>query len=86
VSVLNQCSLLTEFSYPTASTTSSPVDERHLRAILAEYSDYYNRDRPHRSLQLETPRPQLRPRAGPSQSVRTRPVLNGLHHVYQRAA
>jgi transposase InsO family protein len=63
-----------------------PVDERHLHTILAEYSDYYNRDRPHRALHLETPRPQLRPRAGPSQSVQARPVLNGLHHVYERAA
>ncbi len=63
-----------------------PVDERHLRSILAEYRDYYNRDRPHRALQLETPRPQLRPRAGPIPSVRARPVLNGLHHAYERAA
>ena len=63
-----------------------PVDERHLCSILTEYSDYYNRDPPHRSLQLETPRPQLRPRAGPILPVRARPVLNGLHHVYERAA
>lgn len=34
-----------------------PVDERHLRTILAEYVDYYNRDRPHRTLPMETPRP-----------------------------
>jgi putative transposase len=62
------------------------VDERHLRAVLAEYVAYYNRDRPHRALQLETPRPQLCPRAGPIQVVRARPVLRGLHHVYERAA
>jgi putative transposase len=63
-----------------------PVDERHLCSILAEYCDYYNRDRPHRSLHLETPRPQVRPRAGPIQSVHAHSVLNGLHHVYERAA
>jgi transposase InsO family protein len=63
-----------------------PVDERHLHTVLAEYVDYYNCDRPHRTLQLETPRPQLRPRAGPIQVVRARPVLNGLHHVYERVA
>jgi transposase InsO family protein len=65
---------------------SIPVDERHLRTVLAEYVDSYNGDRPHRTLQLEPPRPQLRPRAGPIRSVRARPVLNGLHHVYERAA
>jgi transposase InsO family protein len=33
------------------------IDERHLRAVLAEFADYYNRDRPHRSLWLTTPLP-----------------------------
>jgi transposase InsO family protein len=63
-----------------------PVDERHLRAILAEYVEYYNCDRPHRTLRMETPLPQGRPSAEPIQSVRVRPVLGGLHHVYERAA
>jgi putative transposase len=63
-----------------------PVDERHLRSILAEYRDYHNGDRPHRALRLEPPRPQLRPRARPGLSVRARPVLNGLHDVYERAS
>ena len=63
-----------------------PVDERHLRTILAEYTAYYNRDRPHRTLRLQTPRPQARPRAEPIQTIRARSVLGGLHHVYERAA
>ncbi len=66
-----------------------PVDERHLRAILAEYAKSYHRDRPHRALRLQTPRPQARPRAGPTpalQAIRARPVLGGLHHVYEPAA
>ena len=47
---------------------------------------YYNRDRPHRTLQLETPLQQAPPRAAPIRAVRARPVLGGLHHVYEPAA
>jgi putative transposase len=63
-----------------------PLDERHLQTILAEYVGYFNRDRPHRTLRMETPRPQVRPRAGPIRAVRARPVLHGPHHVYECAA
>jgi transposase InsO family protein len=63
-----------------------PVGDRHLRAILAEYVDFYNRDRPHRALGLDTPQPQHRARAGLTRSVRSRPVLGGLHHAYERVA
>ena len=31
-----------------------PLDEQHLRTILAAYADYYNRDRPHRTLHLQS--------------------------------
>ena len=31
--------------------------ERHLRSVLAQYSLHYNRQRPHRALQLRPPRP-----------------------------
>ncbi len=60
-----------------------PLSERHVRAVLAENASYYNQDRPHRSLELETPAPSHRPVAG---KVVARPVLGGLHHVYERAA
>jgi transposase InsO family protein len=63
-----------------------PLDERHLHSILAEYVGYYNHDRPHRTLRLEPPRPQARPRAGPLPAIRARPVLGGLHHAYEPAA
>ena len=59
------------------------LNERHLRAVLAEFAAYYNGDRPHRTLGLETPLPAVRPTTGP---IRARPVLGGLHHVYERAA
>ena len=59
------------------------LDEQHLRSVLAEFVRYYNRDRPHRTLGLQTPEPRTRLATGP---IRSRPVLNGLHHVYERAA
>ena len=61
------------------------LNEAHLHAVLAEYVRYYNGERPHRSLELAPPRPAARSSAsvGP---VRARPVLGGLHHVYERAA
>jgi transposase InsO family protein len=59
------------------------LNERHLRSVLREFVGFYNADRPHRSLGPDTPRPARRPGAG---AVRVRPVLGGLHHVYERAA
>jgi transposase InsO family protein len=59
------------------------VNERHLRAILSDFAEYYNRDRPHRTLRLDTPLPMDRPPVG---SIRSRSVLGGLHKVYERAA
>ena len=63
-----------------------PLDEAHLRALLAEYVGYYNCDRPHRALRLAAPQPRDRASVGSSQSVRSRPVLGGLHHAHERAA
>lgn len=59
------------------------LSERHLRSVLAEFVAYYNQDRPHRALDLETPVPSSRSLSG---EIRCRPVLGGLHHVYERAA
>jgi hypothetical protein len=59
------------------------LNERHLRAILSEFVAFYNADRLHRSLDLESPRPRPRSRDGP---IRVRAVLGGLHHAYERAA
>jgi hypothetical protein len=58
------------------------LDKQHLRSVLAEFVVYYNVERPHRTLRLETPVPVLRSVEG---AVRSRPVLGGLHHMYQRA-
>jgi transposase InsO family protein len=59
------------------------LDEQHLMSVLADFVRYYNEDRPHRRLGLHTPEPRPRPTAGP---IRSRSVLNGLHHVYERVA
>jgi hypothetical protein len=54
--------------------------------VLGEFAPYYNAERPHRSLQLETPVPTRRSVAPASRRIRSRPVLGGLHHVYERVA
>jgi transposase InsO family protein len=59
------------------------LNERHLGAVLREYVAHYNAQRPHRSLALGPPQPAAQPGTGP---VHSRPILGGLHHVYERAA
>ncbi len=60
------------------------LNERHLRSVLQEYVAHYDRGRPHRTLDLETPSgPPAR--AGPPREGRVvaHPVLGGLHHEYE---
>ena len=59
------------------------LNEAHFRAVLREYVAYYNTARPHRSLGLTPPLPGEGRPTGP---IRARPILGGLHHVYERAA
>jgi transposase InsO family protein len=59
------------------------LDEQHLRSVLTQFVRYYNNDRPHRTRGLQTPELKERPTTG---IVQSRPVLNGLHHIYERAA
>ncbi len=59
------------------------INERHLIAVLTEYVRYYNHERPHRALDLETPTPRAQASTG---AVVSRPILGGLHHAYARAA
>ncbi len=58
-------------------------NENHLQAILGEFVAYYNGDRPHRSLLLQTP--ELKQRAM-GRTLGCRPILGGLHHSYAWAA
>ena len=59
------------------------VNEAHLRAVLTEFVRFYDQERPHRTLRLETPVPVVRSTGG---AIRASPVLGGLHHVYERAS
>jgi hypothetical protein len=59
------------------------LNQHHLRSVLREYVAYYNADRPRRSQGLKPPQPAAQPGTG---QVHPRPILGGLHHVYERAA
>lgn len=59
--------------------------ERHLRTVLDEYADHYNRHRPHRSLGLRAPTDHdsnVIPL--PTGRIERRVVLSGLINEYQR--
>ena len=55
--------------------------EAHLRRILSAYARYYNRARPHLTLQKDAPLRRAVQRVG---SITAIPVLAGLHHQYIR--
>ncbi len=62
-------------------------NERHLRRVLAEYVVYFNHWRPHRSIGQRAPcsTAHSMPRHDGGKII-AKPVLGGLHHVYQLAA
>ena len=60
--------------------------ERHLRSVLAQYSVHYNRQRPHRALQLRPPRPKSPVPEPVHGRIRRRPILGGLINEYEPAA
>ena len=61
-------------------------DERHLRSVLGEYADHYNRHRPHQSRQQRPPDQGSQVSARPDLPVRRRKVLGGVINEYYRAA
>ena len=64
------------------------VSEGHLRRILMEYAEYFNRSRPHQGINQRVPEPgatAASPVDGGAQVVAF-PVLGGLHHAYRKAA
>ena len=76
---------------PIHAPKANAVAERATGALRRECLDhlividvqYYNQERPPRTLELQTPQLKERPTIG---IVRSRHVLNGLHHIYERAA
>ncbi len=62
------------------------LNERHLRRLLREFVPYYNAARPHRSLNLTPPAGARRQIPSGRNHLVSRPVLGGLHHVYEWAA
>jgi putative transposase len=59
---------------------------RHLTAVMTEYVDHYNTQRPHRGRRLHPPRPRPIPTEPDTAAVYRRPVLGGLINEYHRAA
>jgi putative transposase len=60
--------------------------QRHLQTILAQYEAHYNGRRPHRSRQLQPPRPDHPVADLSGKRIQRRPVLGGLINEYERAA
>ena len=60
--------------------------ERHLRAVLAEYAGHYNGRRPHRSRDLQPPRPDHPVADLTKERIKRRPILGGLISEYERIA
>jgi len=62
-------------------------NERHLRTVLAEYVQYFNCWRPHRSIGQRAPcAVELPHRDAQGGQIIAEPVLGGLHHVYRLVA
>ena len=68
------------------------MNDTHLRVILREWVEHYNRGRPHSSLGPGLPDPPVGLPVAPQAqrhflpdgaTVNRRPVLGGLHHEYQ---
>ncbi len=59
------------------------LNERHLQRVLSEYVTYFNRARPHQSLDQQCPIPAPSHAFG---SIHRRDVLGGVIHDYYRAA
>src|SRR5438034_7114641 len=62
------------------------LNRRHLERVLRVYVDHYNRQRPHRALELRPSDRDERCERSPEGEIRRRDRLGGLIHEYYRAA
>ncbi len=62
------------------------LSRRHLERVLRVYVDHYNRERPHRGLELRPPEPDEGRDRSLVSDIRRRDRLGGLIHEYYRAA
>jgi transposase InsO family protein len=62
------------------------LNRRHLEGVLRVYVDHYNRERPHRALDLRPPELDERRKRSPDGEICRRDRLGGLIHEYYRAA
>jgi transposase InsO family protein len=62
------------------------LNRRHLERVLRVYVDHYNRERPHRALELRPPDPDERRERAPTGEIRRRDRPGGLIHEYYQAA
>jgi putative transposase len=62
------------------------LNRTHLECVLRVYVDHYNRERPHRALELRRPAPDKRPERSSVGEIRRRDRLGGLIHEYYRTA
>jgi transposase InsO family protein len=62
------------------------INRRHLEHVLRVFVDHYNRERPHRALDLHSPRTDTAQEPSRSGTILRRDRLGGLIHEYHRAA
>ena len=62
------------------------ANERHLTAVLGEYTAHYNGHRPHRALAQRPPNPPTAINPARSGKIQRRQILGGLINEYARAA
>jgi transposase InsO family protein len=60
--------------------------QQHLRSVLRQYADHYNRHRPHQSRQQRPPDQDTQPTAPLNLPVQRRKILGGMISEYYQAA